>query len=162
MTYRLNRLMFVVTVLGLLIGAAFGPQYVKASDGPDIGTAIHRTTPTQREEIRFQRVNLAEHWSDHEVRMTIRAAVRRWPVDGGVAKAFDVAACESGFEAKDSSPGSGYEGVYQQATRYWGGRQNAYDSARWHLAENVNNARSNVVVSIRMAHSGGWGPWSCA
>lgn len=150
----LNRLIFT-----LLVTSMSGGAYALAGGE---ASSVHSITPLQRQEIRFQRVS-SEKWTDREVRMTIRAAVRRWPVPGGLDQAFDVARCESGFEAKDSSPGSGHEGVYQQATAYWAGRQNAYDSQRWHLAENVNNGRSNVIVSVRMAHGRGWGDWAgCA
>jgi hypothetical protein len=153
-TYRINRLAFVGTLLGLVIGLVAIAGMPPADAGRNI-------TPRMRAEVRFQHVAPA-HWTDREVRMSIRAAVKLWPVPGGVDKALSVARCESGFEATDSSPGSGYEGVFQQATAYWPSRLATYDSPRWALHDSVNNARSNVVVSIRMAHAGGWGPWGCA
>lgn len=146
--YQLLRFAIVATFLGLCIGLAFTPP------------AEALTTPKQRAEIRFQRVQHG-HWTPLEVRKTIRAAVRRWSVAGGVRKAFAVARCESGFYWRASNAGS-YLGVFQQSARYWSGRQNTYDSERWHLGERAFNARANVVVSIRMAHRGGWGPWECA
>lgn len=110
--------------------------------------------------IRYQGLTRA-HWSDREVILTIRAAVDHWPVPGGVSKALAVASCESGLNERASNGGS-YLGLFQQAARYWPARQNLYDSRRWNLRESAFNARANVVVSIRMAHSGGWSGWGCA
>lgn len=129
--------------------------------GLSVSAPAGATTDTQRREIRFQRV-ARDRWTDREVRMTIRAAVHRWHVAGGVPKAMSVARCESGFEARAYNPSSGAAGVFQQLARYWRGRQNRYDSHRWHLGESVFNARANVIVSIRQAHQAGWGAWSCA
>jgi hypothetical protein len=114
-----------------------------------------RSTHWRHDTIRYQGLEPG-HWTDHEVRLTIRAAVDRWPVPGGVTEAFKVGNCESGLESPDSSPGSTYESVYQQSRTYWDGRQNLYDSPRWRLGESINNARANVIVSIRMAHARGW------
>lgn len=137
---------FVVAALTITTTAAF------AAGG--------RTTDQQRAQIRFQHLENPK-WTTTEVVKTIRAAVRRWPVEGGASKALSVAKCESGLDERASNGGA-YLGVFQQSARYWPGRQNAYDSARWHLGERAFNARANVIVSIRMAHSSGWGDWSCA
>lgn len=140
-----------IAIVALLTVAAIALFAIPSSAGTNL-------TPRMRTEVRYQHVASAS-WTDREVRMTIRGAVRRWPVPGGVDMALSVARCESGFEARDSSPHSGYEGVYQQATAYWRSRLAAYDSPRWQLHDSVNNGRSNVIVSIRQAHAGGWGPW---
>jgi hypothetical protein len=127
--------------------------------GPQIGTATHgHIDPSQ---CRFARSDGLRGWTDREVRRTIRCAARRWPVAGGVGKALQVARCESGFETNAYNSG-GYAGVFQQAIRYWPDRQRVYDVERWELRPGVFNGRTNVTVSIRMAHRGGWSPWSCA
>lgn len=144
--------------LALLL-AAITTTGAAADDGAEIGTATHGSIdPT---ECRFVREDGRHGFTDREVRRTIRCAVRRWPVDGGAAKAIAVARCESGFETHAYNPG-GYAGVFQQAVRYWDGRQHLYDVDRWELRPSVFNGRTNVTVSVRMAHRGGWGPWGCA
>lgn len=119
----------------------------------------------RRQEIRYQSLRRGS-WTGPEVRKTIRAAVARWHVSGGVRKAFSVVRCESGFNENAFNPsgcnGYGCGGVFQQHLGYWRDRQRAYNSRRWHLADAWHNARANIVVSVRMIHSQGWGGWSCA
>ena len=64
----------------------------------------------------------------------------------------------------DASNGGDYLGVYQHAARYWPARVRALAPTAWAkpLGPSAFNARSNVVVALRMAHAGGWGAWSCA
>ena len=95
--------------------------------------------------------------STYQLKRLIRCAARRWDVAGGPHKALSVARCESRFDPRAYNPG-GYAGVYQQAKRYWPPRATTY-GFRDH---SVYNGRANVIVSVRMAHRGGWGPWSCA
>lgn len=98
-------------------------------------------------------------WTDHEVRATIRCAVRHWHVNEHIAMC--VARAESGFFYKAHSPTNDL-GVYQHHAPYWPGRQNKFDRHRpllRNIKESPYNARSNVLVAIRMAHAGGWGPW---
>jgi hypothetical protein len=52
--------------------------------------------------------------------------------------------------------------VFQHRLPYWNGRFDSLTSRWWHLRPSVYNGRTNVIVSIRMAHFGGWGAWSCA
>jgi hypothetical protein len=95
--------------------------------------------------------------STYQLKRLIRCAARRWPVSGGPHKALSVARCESRFDPRAYNSG-GYAGVFQQSTRYWPSRATDYgfrDSS-------VYNGRANIIVSVRMAHRGGWGPWSCA
>ena len=94
------------------------------------------------------------------IRRLIRCAVARWPVPGGAPKALSVAACESGFRPDASGYGNG--GVFQHRYPYWDGRYRYFTERWWRLWPNIYNGRTNVIVSIRMAHVGGWGPWSCA
>ncbi len=96
-------------------------------------------------------------WRDsaRQVRKTIRCAARRWTVPGGPRKALSVARCESGFDP--AAYGSGNAGVFQQALPYWPGRAKQYGLA----GRSAYNGRANVIVSIRMAHAGGWDAWAC-
>jgi hypothetical protein len=95
--------------------------------------------------------------SSYQLKRLIRCAARRWNVRGGPDKAVSVARCESRFNP-DAYNGGGYAGVYQQATRYWPSRATTYGFRDY----SVYNGRANIMVSVRMAHRGGWGPWSCA
>ena len=95
--------------------------------------------------------------STYQLKRLIRCAARRWEVAGGPDKAVSVARCESRFDPRAYNS-NGYAGVYQQATRYWRTRASAYGFRDY----SVFNGRANVVVSVRMAHRGGWGPWACA
>jgi hypothetical protein len=94
--------------------------------------------------------------STYQLKRLIKCSAHRWRVPGGANKALRVARCESGFDPKAKGGGNG--GVYQQRLVYWPRRARHYGFKGW----SVYNGRANVIVSIRMAHAGGWGPWSCA
>jgi hypothetical protein len=94
--------------------------------------------------------------SPFQLKRLIRCAARRWNVAGGPDKAVRVARCESRLDPKAYNP-RGYAGVYQQATRYWPSRATDYGFRDY----SVYNGRANIMVSVRMAHRGGWGPWAC-
>lgn len=115
----------------------------------------------------------------HKMEALIACAIKKWPVPGGLAKALDVAYCESGDnlwpwsfydEPGDGAP-FGCAGVFQQNTKYWVARVHEFLKPQWFsksewknllTQRGAYNARANVLVSIQMAHRGGWGPWSCA
>jgi hypothetical protein len=94
--------------------------------------------------------------STYQLKRLIRCAARRWDVAGGPDKAVRVARCESRLDP-DAYNSGGYAGVYQQATKYWPSRATIYGFRDY----SVYNGRANVMVSVRMAHRGGWGPWAC-
>jgi hypothetical protein len=94
--------------------------------------------------------------STFQLKRLIRCAARRWHVSGGPDKAVRVARCESRLDPHAYNSG-GYAGVYQQATRYWPTRATTYGFHDY----SVYNGRANIMVSVRMAHRGGWGPWAC-
>jgi len=93
--------------------------------------------------------------STHQIKKVIRCATRRWHVPGGAAKALSVARCESQFDPH--AYGSGNAGVYQQALGYWPGRARHYGFP----GVSAYDGRANVIVSVRMAHAGGWDAWTC-
>lgn len=96
-------------------------------------------------------------WADstYQVRQLIRCAARRWNVPGGPGKALSVARCESNLDPRAYA--SGNAGVFQQRVVYWPGRAETYGFP----GASVYNARANIIVSVRMAHAGGWGAWAC-
>lgn len=92
-----------------------------------------------------------------EVKETIRCAAHRWEVHGGARKALKVADCESGFNP--DARGNGYVGVYQHLKTAWPERAATFGFK----GASAFNGRANSIVSIRMAHTSGWGPWkACA
>lgn len=94
------------------------------------------------------------------VKATIWCAVHKWSVEGGPRKAVLIARRESGLNPKAYNPtgcsGYGCKGVFQQSMRYWDGRWRSWGKD---TRNNAFNMRANVIVSIRMAHIEGWGPW---
>lgn len=108
------------------------------------------------QECRFATSDGRPGWSTADVRRVISCAAGKWAVPGGAAQAIDVAACESGADLLDRST-DGYAGTFQQSTRYWPGRRVAFDPGGWEKAlhPSVFNPRSNVIVSVRMAHADG-------
>lgn len=114
---------------------------------------------------RFQTLD-HRYWTVQEVHFTVHCALDHFPTSH--ATADYVAERESHFLWFARNPSSGTCGVYQHMPSLWGGRLAAFDHARpkWNLAHSDRNggggcfdARSNVLVSIRMAHVGGWAPW---
>lgn len=121
--------------------------------------AHHRPGPCARDRHHWYRPWIEHHDVD-PIKRIIRCAARRWTVPGGPTFALAVARCESGF--RPDAYGNGNGGVYQHRLTYWPGRYDAYARDRWRLYPSVYNGRTNVIVSIRMAHRQGWGAWSCA
>lgn len=157
----------IVTALtaALLTAGAGGPPgnaaEARLADSPASGRS--QANEWRSRECRFARLDGHGGWVQREVIATIGCAVARWPVAGGVGFAIEVAACESGLRA-NASNGGRYLGVYQHAASAWPWRVNHYTPKAWgkSLHPSAFNARSNVIVAIRMAHGGGWSPWSCA
>jgi hypothetical protein len=101
------------------------------------------------------------HWTHHEVRATIACACRRWGVD--FATALGIAERESGLNANAvNTAGSSASGVYQHIMAYWPGRIAAFNrnAPGMNAGPSVFNARSNVLVSIRMMARSGFSPWA--
>jgi hypothetical protein len=96
------------------------------------------------------------HDSTYQVKQLIRCAAHRWHVPGGADKALSVARCESHFNPE--AYGAGNAGVFQQNLAYWPERAITFGFP----GASAYNARANVIVSVRMAHRNGWGPWACA
>jgi len=100
----------------------------------------------------------------HRTQVTIACAERIWSVPGGLSSALFYANRESHFYPWAANP-SGCLGVYQHMSRYWPGRvsawidRNWYSKWRWDQGISAFDMRANVIVTMRMAHSTGWGPW---
>ena len=96
-------------------------------------------------------------WRDgtFHVKKLIRCAAARWTVPGGASKALAIANRESNFHPRAYNSYSGSAGIYQHLRHYWPGRARVYGFRGW----SAFNARANVMVTMRMVHRGGWGPW---
>jgi hypothetical protein len=146
---RYRRSFAAAMMLALLLTAA---PLISAAGASTTTTTTERSATVARRVCDYD-------WkrSTYQLKRLIRCAARRWDVSGGPDKAVSVARCESRFDPDAYNPG-GYAGVYQQATRYWPSRASTYGFRDY----SVYNGRANIMVSVRMAHRGGWGPWSCA
>lgn len=145
-----RRQVIVWALIGVLLGAMLGLATF-ASPAQAAGW--------RRETCRYQ--TLEHHrWTRREVKATIRCAVAHWSVPGGYPKARYIAWRESRFHWHSVNRESGACGIYQHLPRYWKSREDAYDGRLAPLGESCFNARTNVIVTIRMVHAGGWGPWS--
>lgn len=103
----------------------------------------------------------------HKNSNLIECAAHRWSVSGGASKAKSVARCESGLWTWAHTSGTSYYGLFQHGISYWDSRVHHFIKHRWFPHKRLRdigpyNGRANAIISIRMAHGGGWGPWSCA
>lgn len=116
----------------------------------------------RQDECRFQSLRRGT-WTALEERLTSTCAIAKWPVSGGYDQFFSVAACESGWNRFANNSGR-YLGLFQHAAPYWSGRVGSSQPSGWDkkLSTRWTNSRSQIVVTARMVHSGGWGPWGCA
>lgn len=111
-----------------------------------------------------------KEWTAQLVKGLVRCADRRWPVPGGAGYAIGVFECESGLWPW--AVGGDNLGIAQHKAMYWLPRVRSFlrpawfNRAQWRRIRTVPQgafvARANVIVAMRMAHGGGWGPWSCA
>ena len=92
-------------------------------------------------------------------REQIRCAVARWAVPAGSRTAVCIAKRESGLLPWAESGDGLNKGLFQQHVRYWDGNYDTYTRRGWELSRRILSGRTNTVVSIRMAHDIGWGPW---
>jgi hypothetical protein len=101
-----------------------------------------------------------------KVKALIRCVARRWSVEGGAAKAVCVAGRESGWWPWAHNGSS--KGLFQHVVTYWADRVDRWLRAEWFWQlrdddpatyPSVLNARAQSIVTARMVHAGGWGPW---
>lgn len=153
-------------ILSLLAGTTGEGRSTELSKQPGLAFVAQATSTRQLgpcDQERFLRITPKE-WSPSIVRGLIRCVVARWPVAGGAPKAIAVFSCESSLFPWASSNGN--LGIGQ--LRFWPDRVHRYLRARWFNAAQWSRiravpngaflARANVIVSVRLAHSG-WGPW---
>lgn len=100
---------------------------------------------------------------NHRMERLILCATRLWPVPGGYLEALRIAHRESGdpwIWPWAYNP-SGCAGTYQHMLRYWAGRVADWWNDAWlWTTPSAFNPRANVIVTMRMVHAHGWGPWT--
>lgn len=111
-----------------------------------------------KQACKFQHEDGRDGWTVYEVKHTIRCAVKRWPVPGGLDRAMYIADRESNFQQFATNP-SGCRGIYQWADGTWSSVLDDFPRLYALLDHNVYNARSNVMYAIRYGNLRGWGPW---
>jgi hypothetical protein len=134
-----------VTVVATLVISA-GPSSVRAATVPGPCYLTARTAETVQ----------------HRMKRIIRCAIDLWSVPGGATKAICIAARESHLNPHASSATGKYLGLFQHSAAAWPGRYEMWTKPRWQLHPNALNGRTNAIVTIRMVHAGGWGPWKGA
>lgn len=169
MTLDRRRHLFVV--LTVCLGLTSAALYLNATPPAAASTvALERGVnrgPCDDDRYRV-RPAMGHDTVETKVRHLIGCAVDRWSVDGALAKALSVAQCESRFWPW--ARGGSNSGVFQQRDAYWPTRARSLLEREWFhqlrdgdpaTVPGALNARANVLVSIRMAHTGGWGAWAC-
>jgi hypothetical protein len=152
---RTTLLVAAVSLIATLFIAKSANAQTYRLDGRFIG---HKKVPSCV--FRYQDGNI--HFSKNEVRETIRCAVARWPVPGGLDTALYIARRESGFNWYANNPTSSAAGVYQWVSGTWSAEVSRFSEMvkLQHMSRSVWNARSNVLIAVRLAHGCGcWAPW---
>jgi soluble lytic murein transglycosylase-like protein len=90
------------------------------------------------------------------VKALIRCVAPR--VGVSTSMALFIANRESGYRPWARNPHSSASGVYQVVSGTWRGFVSRY---RWgnKIGTSVFDGRANVILSLRAARRGGWGPW---
>jgi hypothetical protein len=139
-TIRTARAIFAATTVALVVASA------------PIASADHAPGPCDFH--RGEGMTVRQH-----SRAQIRCAVARWSVPGGEDVALCIAKRESRLLPWAESGDGLNKGLFQLHVRYWGDNYDAYARPVWQLPKRILSGRTNTIVSIRMAHSIGWGPW---
>lgn len=143
-----KRLVHIITVLTIIMAT--------------LSTTPANATAWRWDHCRFQYVNGAAGWSVTEVRSTIRCAVQRYGVPGGLSRANYIAYRESRFHQYADNSYSSASGIFQWVDSTWSSVRSSMGlwwNGHWNLRDSVWNARSNVLAAIRYAHKYSWGPW---
>ena len=99
---------------------------------------------------------------ERRVRHLIACATTRWPVPGGVQMALCIAHRESGAYMWPWANSGSSVGTFQNLATLWPGRVASYWERRWlpHAWPlSPFNPRGGVIVSIKLMHAVGLGPW---
>lgn len=144
----------VVTIASAPVALAKSPILNRTPHGP----CVFRQVP---------KPSMSATHVHYLMRSEIACAARRF----GVSETF--AQCIALRESGDwpwAGPYHSSKGVFQQnigpSGSWWQSRARTWLPRAWFsryaavVEHGWFNARANILVSIRMAHSGGWGPWT--
>jgi hypothetical protein len=101
-------------------------------------------------------------WTAREERRTAECVTRRWSIPGGYTTFSTVIGCESGWNRLAYNPAGPYVGLGQHALSSWISRLWVYRPPLWNLNPRWQNSRTMLTITVRMMHSVGLSPWSCA
>lgn len=124
--------------------------------------AEERLTPDERAaRVRYETL-YAPHSTTTEVVRTITAAAERFHVSSSVMRC--IAYRESRYNERAYNSYSGASGLFQHLRSYWPGRVRYYNGHVGDWLKIKPNAspfsmRANSLVTARMMHTGGLGPW---
>lgn len=127
-----------------------------------VAQAQERHQALRERQCRFQWMDKAT-WTQREEWKTAACVVEKFGVDGGLSKLIQVGDCESGWY-RFASNGGRYLGLFQHAASSWSSRVQTYMPRAWRIGPWTRwpNSRAQIVTTVRMVNSGGWGPWTCA
>lgn len=120
-------------------------------------TGAGAQTDWRARECRYRGLDGRMTWSREEVQLTIRCVAPKFGVSTSIALA--IADRESDFRAGAVNPSSGACGVFQNMPAYWAARARAVPDVYDPIDRSCLNGRSNVLASMQLARSVGWGPW---
>ena len=142
---------------GLLLAGALATGTIGLMISP--ATADEARAIQDRERwCRYGSLERGTFWTAREVKLTIRCAARRWPVD--LSRVMAIADRESGFNARaDNTEGSGACGVFQHIGFVPRVQKFNAQVPHGNAAPSCYNGRANVMVSVRMMHNSGFDPW---
>ncbi len=92
----------------------------------------------------------------------ITCATLEWEVRGNAERAICVADAESHLNPRAGEAEGKFLGLFQHSAVYWPDRYETWTRPGWELPESALSGRTNSVVTIRMVHENGWGPWQGA
>lgn len=147
---------FSVLVAGIILSGALA-----SSATAEVPQPVHIDREMSRQ-CRFQWVD-KPLWTAREERLTAKCAVDHWSVYGGLSKFIAVGSCESGWY-RFANNGGNYLGLFQHSASAWYYRTRSYIPIKWRWGQwdRWTNSRAQIIVTARMVHMGGWGPWTCA
>lgn len=145
MTYLMKMRRHIVAALSIAAILSIVP--VSASQAATVGARRHAEVSAKVCDYDWRK-------GTFQVKKLIRCAAEHWNVPGGADLALHIADRESHYHPNAYNP-SGCAGIYQHMLRFWPGRAASFGFQGW----SAYNARANIIVTMRMVHEDGWGPW---
>ena len=172
------RKILTALIAGAILLGAMAPNAIARPATPDqieqlgealaaLDTTIQKAENIEKKRWRYQecRFQSLENrvWSPREEYLTAKCAVSKWDVSGGLSKFIQVGDCESGWY-RWANNSDNYLGLFQHQASSYTNRISSFEPNTWdfHLSTWWPNSRGQIVMTARMVHAVGWGPWPCA